>query len=191
MTDTTDPVTAEAESIRVGLDRQVKRIAADPDLTDEARVRQVSEAHAVAAQSMDDLRSRVTAERERKQKAAASRLLGSTSAVSGADAISMRDATERAERLESAADARKLLDRARSNGDETLVRAILFEARERSQSVLGLAWSRLLDEEGRQDSGVAADVRAMGAGSGSSFESVVRFMMPSLSDVRSLVEGRR
>lgn len=191
MTDTTDPVTAEAESIRVGLDRQVKRIAADPDLTDEARVRQASEAHAAASQSMDDLRGRVTAERERKQKAAASRLLGGGGGVSGADAISMRDATERAERLESAADARKLLDRARSNGDETLVRAILFEARERSQSVMGGAWARLLDDEGRSDSAIAADVRAMGAGGGSSFESVVRFMMPSLSDVRSLVEGRR
>lgn len=191
-TQATDPVKVEADAIRASLDRRVKDIASNRDLTAEARIRMATDEHVDAKQKMDDLRQRVASERDRKQKAAASRLLGGATRLSGADAISMRDATERAERLEGAADARKLLDRARSNGDETLVRAIVFEARERSRSgFTGAAWARLLDEESREDSALASDIREMGAGQGGSIESAVRFMLPSLSDVRFLVGERR
>lgn len=145
MTAVPSDIESKADRIRSHFEAESQAIQSNPDLTPDASRRLISEAHASAKSDMKELRdSWRGSSNDAASKALADILKGGS--YTSTDAISSRDAQDRAARLESQPDAIELLTRARLSGDDVLVGAIAAEAWRRSQTVfLGAGWLRVLD----------------------------------------------
>lgn len=181
---TTETAYNEAETIRDRLSHRASEIKKNDDLTPDAKRRQIAEAHSDAVSRMAALRERRKAAHTESQLSATRSLFGGGYS-SGADAISLRDATERAAQLEDTADARALLRRANANGDRTLARAIVLEAIERSKGQLfGNVWINVINEQAEADPSISDIVKQVAQPSEiGSLEDSMRFSMPTMSDL--------
>lgn len=161
----------KAESIRNRLESTVKAVKADADLTPEGQHRKIDEAHQSAKSQMDELRVGWKATKEKNAESAVREVFGAPHA-SGADAISVRDAEDRASSLETANEARDLMARAKRNGDTTLERAIAREAYQRNNDQLGgHHWAQILDDYIADRPVAAKKLQALRDNSPGSFES--------------------
>lgn len=127
------PERERAERIQQTYAATVARIRSDHDLTDEARGRRLAEAWRTTRAKLDELR---TAEQTRlaKREQELERKLFGTGWLDGAsEAISNRDAQDRASRLARSDEATRLLRRAEQNGDQALARAIAHHALQQSR----------------------------------------------------------
>ncbi|KQY58894.1 hypothetical protein ASD11_04505 [Aeromicrobium sp. Root495] len=187
-----EKVASEAESIRNSLVRTVRDLKADSDLSADGLRRKIDEAHASAKDRMDALRAGIREAAERDRDAAARRVLAGRQSMTGADAISQRDASDRASKLESADEARQMLDRATANGDRALIGAILFEATQRNTGQWGSGtWAKFLYETSEKDASLRADIEALGnRTSGSGLEDAMHFMLSSRSELDYLQPAR-
>jgi len=145
-------IVSRAEQIRVGLQTRSTEIATDRDLTPEARQRLTDEAHKDAKARMDKLRDDWRGGADGATSGVLSEILKAGS-YSGTDAISSRDAQDRASRLESHQEGLELMSRAQMSGDEILEGAIVAEAWRRSKTdVFGAAWGQVLNAYAERDS---------------------------------------
>jgi hypothetical protein len=141
----TQAVADQAAQIAAERDRMIETIMADANLSQAGKQRAVAKQHQAAVERMQVLKdnfsggSVITAQELGKQ------LFGADQ-VTGADAISMRDAHDRAAQVEDPQAAAALLDAARMYGDEHLARAVAHRAYNESQSPLvGPAWSPVVE----------------------------------------------
>lgn len=146
-----------AGNIQANFNATVTAIRSNGDLTEEARLRRLAQAWTNAEANMGTLRhswqgtSQVSAESLSKQ------VFGAAD-TSGADAISVRDADDRASRLEDAGDALSLLRRAEDNGDVVLSRAIAQHAFGRRNEFFGGDWAGVVDAYSAAHPEVAAKI---------------------------------
>lgn len=136
----------KAAAIQAAFNAKVTSIRSDGDLTVEARTRRLAQAWADANTKMTALQeswsgtSQQTADNLTRQAFGDARL-------SGADAISVRDADDRASRIDDPAEAMSLLERAENNGDGVLARALASHAfnNSRNQPFGAGGWSDVVD----------------------------------------------
>ncbi len=134
MSDST-PERDRAKNIQERFAVDAKRLREDPDITDEARRRQLAEKWKTARKQLDDLQAMESRRLARREQELERRLFGAGTLDGASHAISMRDAQDRANRLASPADATDLLSRAERNGDQVLARAVAYHAVQQSPNV--------------------------------------------------------
>lgn len=118
------------------LDTTAAEIRADKSLTDAGRRRELALATLRARRSADDARQQHAAEREQKLAAARRVAFGSLVPVGGADALSARDAADRAAKLTNSADASAALSQAILLDDRPYAKAIAAHAYSRGWSAV-------------------------------------------------------
>jgi hypothetical protein len=114
---------SKAEKTAQDFNREVERLRGDADLTAAARQRHIAVAYTQAVEQMSALRDQWNGGRSADEVALTRQCFGSSTA-SGSDAISVRDAQDRAQQIETPSEALGLLQLAAVNNDESLVRAI-------------------------------------------------------------------
>lgn len=161
----------KAQRIRETLDSTVTRVRSDPSLSVAGERQRVAAAYAYAASAMRDITTLHEGFAAVRAADLTQQLFGSDRALTGSDAISARDAADRAARLETPGEANALLHRAETNNDHVLARAIAGHAFEQAQSwVGGAAWAPVVDQYTQSRPDVAdklqhlADARSNGIG---------------------------
>ena len=92
---------------------------------------------------MNALKSTHAGLTQHRKTVTAKELFGSEN-VSGAEAVSSRDAADRVAQVRTPAEATAMLERAEQTGDQALTQAVAATAFERAQSWLGgSAWARV------------------------------------------------
>jgi hypothetical protein len=138
-----------AERIRARYAEDVAEVRANADLSDEGKQRQLAGLYAKAQAELD---RHAAAEREllaERTTTLERTMYGPPNTVSldpASYAISARDASDRAARLEDPTEALDLLRRADTNRDEVLARAIMRRAVERPRTGVGRiddAWDQV------------------------------------------------
>lgn len=154
----TPQVADQAGRIQADLNNRVNSIRTNGDLTIEARNKYLAQAYIEAVNAMMVLQSTFTSTQTAVADTSERDIFGAVSSL-GADAISARDADDRAARVETPAEAQELLDRAEQNGDTVLARAIALRAYRASRSEpLGQAvWGEVVEgyAEGHPDAAAA------------------------------------
>jgi hypothetical protein len=140
-----DGIAEKAAGIQRRLNQSVAAVQSNDNLSAEGRRKQLATDYLDAMTAMKKLRESLEAEEEQTADDLSVDLFGSASSL-GADAISVRDADDRAAQLKTKDEALALLTRAESNGDQVLARAIALRAFTKAQQPLGgSAWASVLD----------------------------------------------
>lgn len=137
----TEAAATKAASIHAAMQSAVEAIRSNTDLSEEGRTRQMARVYTQARDAMQALRQEFETEREATAKKLNREIFGNTES---ADVMSVRDARDRARRLEDPAEAAQLLNWAEDDGDEVLARAIAEQAHRNSVGVLGGEWTPVL-----------------------------------------------
>lgn len=119
----------QAEQVGNRYSAELSEIDRDPDLTPEGRDRRKQEAYDRAKRDMGQLMSAERDERDGRRKSAERQLFGLGVSPSPADAISLRDAQDRAGRM-GLDEINSGMQQALRSGDQTLAAAILSRALE-------------------------------------------------------------
>lgn len=123
-----DKSTADkALGVQTKLNRMIEAARKDETLTPVGKQRRIAAAYSAASAEMQQLQATHEQNTARTVTNLQRQLFGAGSA-NGADAISMRDAADRADRIESPDEAAALLARSENNGDHVLARAIAAKA---------------------------------------------------------------
>lgn len=141
----TDSVRQKAEGIHAELSASVAAIRANQDLNHDGRQRQIAASYVRAKRELDQLRQEFMRGADASAKVLSKDIFGAAVTV-GADAISARDAADRASRLADAQEALDLLRMAEENGDDVLARAVAQRShREARHAPFGNeGWSEVL-----------------------------------------------
>jgi hypothetical protein len=135
----------QAEGIRQTLANAIDRARNDQTLSPVGRTQRIAAAWQQASTAMGGVRINFEGGSALNAQDIQRQVFGADS-VSGADAISTRDAADRAAQLPNADEALSLLDRAELTGDDHLARAVAAHAYQASQDWLGgQDWSRVVD----------------------------------------------
>ena len=137
-------VAAKAGSIQEALNRDVQAHRSNGDLTPEARLRYLAIAYTRAEAQMTQLRESWGGASVETVESLSRKVFGAA-ASSGMDAISARDAGDRAAQIEDADEAMRLLRWADDNGDEVLARAVAQHAFNNRQHFFGGDWASVVD----------------------------------------------
>jgi hypothetical protein len=118
-----DTIRAEAQSAQDRLTRSIQEISGDRSLSDEGKQEGIAQWKSASKETLDGLRNKelaivnaAIADREK--------LIDSKMGNTATDLIAFRDAQDRAERIDSAADAQRVLERALRTDDSSLASAI-------------------------------------------------------------------
>lgn len=118
-----------AETIREQLTAQAARINGQRNLTPQAKRTLLARAYLDAANSLEQLRQDETAGIEAERRKLERKLFGNDGfKLDPNAAVSRRDAADRAARINDAAEAAHLMQRAERDGDTTLAKAIASRA---------------------------------------------------------------
>lgn len=117
----------QAERVSDQYAAALDEIDRDSDLTADGRDRRKQEAYQRAKSEMDKLMSAEKDERDGRRKAAERQLFGLGVSPTSTDVISLRDAQDRAARMELD-EIKPSMDQALRSGDQTLAAAILSRA---------------------------------------------------------------
>ena len=123
-----------AQKIQDRYHARAKEIRASADLSLEGKQRQLALVYKESRAQLDQLRVAEQTRLERRYAELERRLHGLDGKLSGADAISARDALDRALQLKTPEEAHALLARAEATGDDSLARAVASVASSRSFS---------------------------------------------------------
>ena len=148
MPDISQATADKAATIQARFNSQVTSIRDDRGLTPEGKQRSLAQAYLRADEEMTKLRESWQGSTSTDSVTLARDIFGAAS-TAGADAISARDADDRATRLEQPNEALELLIRSEENGDGVLARAIAQHAyRNYNQQgdILGRHWATVLDK---------------------------------------------
>jgi uncharacterized glyoxalase superfamily protein PhnB len=133
-----------AGAIQAAFNAEVTATRSNGDLTPDAKLRRLARAWTDAEVKMGELRQSWQGSAEQSAESLTKQIFGSTN-TAGADAISVRDADDRASRLEDAGEALALLQRADDNGDAVLARAIAQHAFGKRNEFFGGDWGGVVD----------------------------------------------
>jgi hypothetical protein len=140
-----DAEVAKAEAVLEPYNAAITSIRSNGDLSDQGRVTALARAYVEAEDAMVAVRES-RAEVKLTNKADLVREIFGSAGTSGADAISARDADDRASQLDGGREASVLLERAEANGDTVLARAIAQKAYSEGHETFGGGdWSDVLD----------------------------------------------
>ncbi|MGY1830145.1 hypothetical protein ACI8AA_06895 [Geodermatophilus sp. SYSU D01180] len=130
------PERERAERARQRYFDTAARLRDDRDLTEHARQRRLADAWVTTRRELDALREEEHRRLAARERDLERRLFGLNSAGgdTASQAISARDAQDRAARITSPAEAAELLERAERNADSTLARAIAHHALQQSRA---------------------------------------------------------
>lgn len=127
-----------------------RRIREDPDLTQDGRRRRLAQAWTSARAELDKLRADERDRLAEREQYLERRLFGLSGLDGASQAISTRDAQDRASRLSRPSDATELLARAERNGDDALARAVAQHAAQQARAAatagLSAAWDGVLGQ---------------------------------------------
>jgi hypothetical protein len=133
-----------AEAIRATLANEANAIRGNADYTTDARQKYLARSFVKAQDAMTAHRRSFLGANSSDAASLRRDLFGATS-TSGDDAISVRDADDRASRIESSTEAHSLLVQAEENGDEVLARAIARRAYAQAKDFwAGSGWGEVL-----------------------------------------------
>ena len=124
----------KAERIRAQYRADTAEVAADPDLTPDAKRRRSADIWAKTQRQLDELREAEAGRLSALERDLERKLFSTPTGRPGADPISTRDAHDRAAQLSTPLEASDLLARAELNADEALARAIARRAVEQSRT---------------------------------------------------------
>lgn len=133
----------KAAAIQATMNAKVASIRNNGELSPDGKRKAMARAYVEAEQGMTKLREAWQGNAAASSETLSKDLFGAAS-TAGMDAISARDADDRAAQLENARDAIALLERAEENGDKVLSRAIAQRAYRERGNVFG-GWDRVLD----------------------------------------------
>lgn len=134
----------QAGDIQDRFNKTVTAIRSDGDLTEDARTRRLAVAHKSAEGEMDRLRQRWGGGASVSAESLTRQVFGA-SAVSGMDAISARDAGDRASQITDADEALRLVRWSMDNGDDVLAQAVARHAFDRRGEFIGGDWGGVVD----------------------------------------------
>lgn len=126
----TQAIKDQAIKIHQQRDVEINRALGNDNLSAQGQKIAVAKAHVAAQRAMDDLQNNMQAGAQLTADDVQKRLFGSTSTVSGADAVSMRDANDRVSQLGvgDADQASTMMQTALLTGDTHLSQAIARQA---------------------------------------------------------------
>jgi hypothetical protein len=152
-------VSEKAEAIQARLNSRISAARSNADLTADGKTKEMARAYLEADEAMTKLKDAWQGGSEKDVVALGRDIFGSTSAA-GVDAISSRDADDRAASLDNAQAALDLLERAEENGDSVLARAIAQRAYRNRSDVFG-GWEAVLDAYTTSRPEVAEKIHAL------------------------------
>jgi hypothetical protein len=133
-----DEARQKVAAIQQRLDSTIREVRDNRAYSDSGRRGEMARAVLQAKKEADTLRDKFAAARDLRRESLQKSLFGDLSTASALEVANMRDADDRAERLETAGNAQSLLDRARSRGDGVLARAVARHA-------FNKGWSEVID----------------------------------------------
>lgn len=149
------------EQIREQYNRQIERIRAREDLTPQAKQVSMARAYQAATARLDAARQTDRQQFEDRRATLEKRLFGNRE-LSGADAISQRDARERASRYTHPDEALAAYKRAQRDGDRDMMRALgSWAADQAALPLLGEAWLPVVEEHAAATPGYAQNLQEL------------------------------
>lgn len=145
-----DYTTAKSQvaQIQEQLDARVAEIRGNRSLTAAGKRREIAAATLEARRLADTAKSAFAAEREQRRDSMRRIAFGNYSNdVTATDHVSMRDAHDRAAKLEKADDANTLLERAILDSDEPLAKAVAARAHERGWGDVVRRYGAMFDRQ--------------------------------------------
>lgn len=164
MPEITEAVAAKASEIQAQLSTVSQNVRTNGELTSAGRERALAIAYMAAKDAMDTLVETWQGTSETTASQLAKDLFGAIDAR-GADAISLRDAGDRAAQLETPEAALILLARANNTGDEVLARAIAEHAWSQRSTFFGGPWRAVVDAYAVERNEVATKLEELNAAS--------------------------
>ena len=135
---------ATPDSIRAERDRTIARVRSRRDLTQQARQVAIARAHQDAEAKMQALLQEDTERYHRQRNLLERKLFGGDDST-GYNALSARDAREKAAKLTDPREAQEAFQRAQRAGDSDMVKAIAAHAADQAQvPVLGNVWQPIV-----------------------------------------------
>ena len=148
-----------AEEIRQQLDAQTQRINGQRNLTAAAKRTMLARAYIQARTALDELKDQEAQTVARERKKLERKLFGTTGFNPDPQAvIASRDANDRAARIESPAEAERMLQRAERDGDSILAKAIASRAADWSGDP---SWARVVHQYVAERPAEAETLQAM------------------------------
>ncbi|MFJ1995720.1 hypothetical protein [Streptomyces asiaticus] len=162
---------ATPESIRADFQRSMDTIRGRRDLSTQARQVAIARTYTKTRDGLAALQQADTERYERQRQFLERKLFGNTADVSGSNALSSRDARERAAKLNDPREAAAAYQRAQRDGDRDYARAIAAHAADQASTpILGSAWQPIVQQHAQSTPGLAdayqelADMRQPGTG---------------------------
>jgi hypothetical protein len=149
------------DQIRESYSRQIDRIRSREDITPQAKQVAMARAHRDASARLQAARTADLQQYEDRRAILEKRLFGSKE-LSGTDALSARDARERAAAITHPDEALKAYQRAQRDGDRDMMRALgSWAADQAAMPVLGEAWRPLVEAHAAATPGYAANLEEL------------------------------
>lgn len=130
-----------AAAIKANANASMKNIRSDQSLSAEGKRERLAEIYRATQTQLAALKAEVERAPRERRDTLQKRLFGARGPVTGADAISYRDAYMRASQLTSEDEARELLEIAQASNDQVLADAVAQQAIKRSWIPTLESWS--------------------------------------------------
>ncbi|MEU3105583.1 hypothetical protein [Streptomyces griseoflavus] len=149
------------DQIRDAYARQVEKIRARQDLTPQAKTVAMARAHQAASERIAAARDADRQQYETRRQQLEKRLFGQRE-LSGSDALSARDARERAAQYTHPDEALAAYKRAERDGDRDMMRALgNWAADQAAMPILGEAWHGVVEQHAAATPGYAANLEEL------------------------------
>lgn len=184
----------KAAAVQQSFTKRADAIRGRGELTPDAKLGMLAQAHADAQTAMQELRQRAAEDAAAGSRTATQKAFG-VSNVSGDPAmlaVSMRDAMDRLATVTNSRDAAALLNRADSVGDEVLARAVANHAFTQATNAFGRldpGWSEIVNNFAANRPSAATAIE--GLVSQSSPDAGWEFFIPTPTELDGVPSGRR
>ncbi|WP_326614960.1 hypothetical protein OHA57_04620 [Streptomyces anulatus] len=149
------------EQIREAHNRQIEKIRNRQDLSHQAKQVAMARAHQTTVTKLESMRQADRQQYDERRTQLEKRLFGNRE-LSGTDALSARDARERAASYTHPDDAHAAYKRAQRDGDRDMMRALgSWAADQAAMPILGEAWRPLVETHAAATPGYAQNLEEL------------------------------
>ncbi|MFH9369098.1 hypothetical protein ACH4K8_25855 [Streptomyces anulatus] len=149
------------EQIREAHNRQIEKIRNRQDLSDQAKQVAMARAHESTVTKLESMRQADRQQYDERRTQLEKRLFGNRE-LSGTDALSARDARERAASYTHPDEAHAAYKRAQRDGDRDMMRALgSWAADQAAMPILGEAWRPLVETHAAATPGYAQNLEEL------------------------------